>query len=858
MALVALYPAAGETVDDEFGDPIDPADGVRVTIPSPYYDPLILQGRLLRGDPLTTNIRPIYTPSGGDPYTTYVVPGNAVVGDGVTNDRAALNTLANTTISASGGTITFAPGTYLVNSAMSFPRNVQLVFQAGALLKPAASVSVSILGSIDAPALSRIFDCTASGAKVLIPGGTVYPEWWGAKADGTMSALPGETDNRAAIISAVTALESAGGIVEFSDERGIYNISDRMVFGQFFAKITVRGRSINTRIRHTSATAFGAAGSDSGLFTFNGLNLGTSADRITFRDIRISGFSTTDYVEILRFNFATEMYCENVYIDTNGLEGMASINTDAAREWNVRNCRAEYIGAGVYSLSAYNLNANKVSLIGCIAKHCGVGVEQTGQGFVCIGNQFYYTTERCLQISSTTYVNEDIIVQGNIIYNAEQGIVTQDVDDSIGRTLIQNNLLVDCANGIIVSAGGSGNGCFVTDNYLIGGSQGGGAIIIQGAGRHTIVGNHITRTRGTVLSTDSVGGGPAGMSIPAGSAVLTAPRLTGITEGTRITIPALDGGTPHEVLSKQFSLGSQQLLATLDYTHPGAAIVSATGAYYSEPWAYGIDVQVDDYHVIRDNVISGDCWTTVAILLRGGFKAKISGNVFQQNGTANPLALLAIGTSQSWSSLSGTTCDQDTPFTYSILGKSYVRRTGEPTALTWKTGDEQEELAPVAGGTGRRKCVTAGTANIINPTGGSTTGNITSGTNSLVVASAAGILLGCGVSITGVSGFFRVTAIAGTTITLDRNADATVTGNTVNFSTTTGSITSGTASLTVSSAFGLYAGAYITIQGVTGVKLITAISGTTVTIDSNASATVATAAVAFSQPVWKVSETLAA
>jgi hypothetical protein len=73
---------------------------------------------------------------------------------------------------------------------------------------------------------------------------------------------------------------------------------------------------------------------------------------------------------------------------------------------------------------------------------------------------------------------------------------------------------------------------------------------------------------------------------------------------------------------------------------------------------------------------------------------------------------------------------------------------------------------------------------------------------------------------------------------------------TLNAGATTGDITSGTATLTVSDATGLAVGNYITIAGVTGVKKITVISGTTVTIDTNADATVNDAAVAYSNATW--------
>lgn len=66
----------------------------------------------------------------------------------------------------------------------------------------------------------------------------------------------------------------------------------------------------------------------------------------------------------------------------------------------------------------------------------------------------------------------------------------------------------------------------------------------------------------------------------------------------------------------------------------------------------------------------------------------------------------------------------------------------------------------------------------------------------------------------------------------------------------TGSITSGTALLTVNSTTGLIPGGRITIAGVSGTKIIKNITDLVVTLDSNANATVSTAAVAYAVPVF--------
>ena len=68
---------------------------------------------------------------------------------------------------------------------------------------------------------------------------------------------------------------------------------------------------------------------------------------------------------------------------------------------------------------------------------------------------------------------------------------------------------------------------------------------------------------------------------------------------------------------------------------------------------------------------------------------------------------------------------------------------------------------------------------------------------------------------------------------------------------TTGDITVGTTTLTVNTNTGLSVGDQITIVGVSGIKTITAIVGTTITINSSASATVTGSAVAFYNGVFK-------
>lgn len=94
-----------------------------------------------------------------------------------------------------------------------------------------------------------------------------------------------------------------------------------------------------------------------------------------------------------------------------------------------------------------------------------------------------------------------------------------------------------------------------------------------------------------------------------------------------------------------------------------------------------------------------------------------------------------------------------------------------PNSGTWTQGDVRWKSDVAAGGSPGWMCTTSGTFS-----SASTTGNITTGTTALTVASSSGFSVGDYITIAGVTGIKRITAISGTAVTINSNADATVTG----------------------------------------------------------------------------------
>jgi parallel beta-helix repeat protein len=117
------------------------------------------------------------------------------------------------------------------------------------------------------------------------------------------------------------------------------------------------------------------------------------------------------------------------------------------------------------------------------------------------------------------------------------------------------------------------------------------------------------------------------------------------------------------------------------------------------------------------------------------------------------------------------------------VGQKTLHCNSSPTTGTFLAGDKVFYRVPTASAYIGEVCTLAGTKGTLN--GGSTTGSITTGTNTLTVNNATGLVVGCYITINGVSGVKRVTGINGTTITIDSNANATVSNAAVAYSAPT-------------------------------------------------------------------------
>lgn len=110
-----------------------------------------------------------------------------------------------------------------------------------------------------------------------------------------------------------------------------------------------------------------------------------------------------------------------------------------------------------------------------------------------------------------------------------------------------------------------------------------------------------------------------------------------------------------------------------------------------------------------------------------------------------------------------------------------IERASLPSSGTWVSGDIIQNSSSSPGSWAEARCVQSGTFGILN--GGLTTGTIASGTKNLTVQNAAGLYVGAYISIAGVSGVRKIVALDGLNITLDINADTSVSNAAVSYRT---------------------------------------------------------------------------
>lgn len=120
-------------------------------------------------------------------------------GDGVTSDRTALNNLV-TYLNSRGRPyeIVFSDGDYLIDSSMTIGSLATLNFSSGGILKISGGALLTFDNCELKAGLHKIFIYAGGTAGGSIRNALIFPEWWGAIADGLHPPVGSDFSDRAA------------------------------------------------------------------------------------------------------------------------------------------------------------------------------------------------------------------------------------------------------------------------------------------------------------------------------------------------------------------------------------------------------------------------------------------------------------------------------------------------------------------------------------------------------------------------------------------------------------------------------------------------------------------------------------
>ena len=313
------------------------------------------------------------------------------VGDGLRDEVYAFQ-LADTHAQSAGANgealgLVLRPGTYRLASNLTITSPVRMV--KGALLKPASGVTLTINGAFAAD-LAQCFDLSLGGTVELAAASVseVYPQWWGARGDGS-------TDDTDAIEAAIAAVNEPpnwgvypagsnavrGPVVYFPP--GTYRLTSQVSVARV---VHLRGAGSNSQY---SATILQWDAGTSGLAFAYGSAYGAQVSDIAIVSGSVTAQPTLGTCDGIYSN--ARIYLKNVYVrgwNRDGVRVSASVAAAPPDQGNANlfrfeNVDVEYAGRHGFYITGNDANAGLIHA--CSALVCG------GTGFndeTGIGNTY--------------------------------------------------------------------------------------------------------------------------------------------------------------------------------------------------------------------------------------------------------------------------------------------------------------------------------------------------------------------------------------------------------------------------------------------------------------------------------------
>jgi hypothetical protein len=323
--------------------------------------------------------------------------------NGTTDDTAAVQAFINT-IGSNPATL-IIPGPTLISSTLTFSPNTQLFPLNGGYF--AGKVGTEII-NVQSPPLTGPVPLFLNCAAQATNGMTCYPEWFGAKADGS-------TADDVAIQSAINFLKNTGGVVQFDARTYILSTNVNIGTGQAGSTgqntvLQGKGRH-STILRTTSATTsaiqvLGASGTalqgisirdmtiDKSVTGTGGVGIALQYTAgFTMRDIQINNYlfgcsylrATNTIAEKVTVTFSGATNNWHGFDLSGGGTGAGGNASSVFRDCYVDGTNAT--GTGSIGFYAYGAYVSDLQFLACETAKCAIGYEFDMSASANTGNE---------------------------------------------------------------------------------------------------------------------------------------------------------------------------------------------------------------------------------------------------------------------------------------------------------------------------------------------------------------------------------------------------------------------------------------------------------------------------------------
>ena len=319
-------------------------------------------------------------------------------------------------VAAIGNAVTtlYIPDNQPVAGSIATPTTLTLKFGPAGFLSIATGKTVTINGNIDA-GLTKIFSCAGTGKVVLNKVKEVYPQWWGAKGDGT-------TDDTVPVQAAFDSVPSGGYTVFLPS--GSYKISH--------VSLTVAGTTLwgngfgNTCLLSTHLYADGPTPPI----------VWIKAGDCIVRGIKVGYITPPDYaVGYVAANPVTE--CHPIAI---GWTAVTAVDNVLVEDCYIDGslCHGIAVGYGKGSIVRNNILKN-VTATGISGEMCSEALIKENRIYNSRDNGIYIES-RAATITTYEEYGRDNIISNNIIIDAQQGGIGTDttINTIISKNIIRN------------------------------------------------------------------------------------------------------------------------------------------------------------------------------------------------------------------------------------------------------------------------------------------------------------------------------------------------------------------------------------------------------------------------------------